>query len=98
MDTTRSSNNDLGTLLKSLHVITDASTANACVALNVHEVANGNYDLLDLLSQFTSGGEDQSLALLDVWVELLEDGDGESGGLSGTGLGLSDNIVTLADC
>jgi hypothetical protein len=64
------------------------------VALKGHEVTNGNNDLLDLLGQLTSGSEDQSLASLQVGVDLLEGRDGESGGLSGTGLGLSDNIVT----
>ncbi len=73
LDTTWGANNNLGTFLKSLHVITDARTANAGMALNVHEVANSNNNLLDLLSQFTSGSEDQSLALLDVGVKLLED-------------------------
>ncbi len=63
------------------------------MALDVHEVANSDDNLLDLLSQFTGGGEDQGLALLDVGVELLENRDGESGSLSGTRLSLRNNIV-----
>lgn len=66
------------------------------MALNVHEVTDGNNDLLDLLSQFTGWCKDQSLALLDVGVKLLEDGDGEGGGLSGTRLSLGNNVVTFA--
>jgi len=81
--------------LESLHVITDAGTTNAGVALDVHEVTDGNNNLLDLLGQFTSWGKDQSLALLDVGVKLLQDGDRESGGLSGTRLGLRNDIVTF---
>jgi len=42
------------------------------VALNVHEVANSNNDFLDLLGQFSGGSKNQSLALLDIWVKLLE--------------------------
>jgi hypothetical protein len=68
------------------------------VALNVHEITDSHNDLLDLLGQLTGGGEDQGLALLDVGVKLLEDGDGESGGLSGTRLGLGDNIVAFGAC
>jgi hypothetical protein len=98
VNTTWGTNDNLGTLLKSLHIITDAGTTNACVALDVHEVANGNNDLLDLLSQLTGWGEDQGLALLDVGVELLEDGDRESGSLSGTRLSLSNNIVAFKSC
>lgn len=68
------------------------------MALNVHEITDSNNDLLDLLGQLTGGGEDQGLALLDVGVELLEDRDRESGSLSGTRLGLSDNIVAFEAC
>ncbi len=93
MDTARSTDNDLRALLESLHVIANAGTTDTCVALDVHEVANSDDNLLDLLSQFTGGGEDQGLALLDVGVELLENRDGESGSLSGTRLSLRNNIV-----
>jgi len=73
LDTTRGTDDNLGTLLESLHIVTNAGTTNACVALNVHEVANSNNDFLDLLGQFSGGSKNQSLALLDIWVKLLED-------------------------
>ncbi len=95
LDTTGSTDNDLRALLKRLHIITDAGTTNAGMALNVHEVSDSDHDLLDLLGQLTGRGENQSLALLDVGVKLLEDGDRESGGLSGTGLSLRNNIMAL---
>ena len=93
MDTARCANNDLGTFLEGLHVVTDAGAANTGMALNVHEITNGNNDLLNLLGQFTGRGKDQSLALLDVGVKFLENGDGESGSLSRSGLGLGNNIM-----
>lgn len=93
MDTARGADNDLGAVLESLHVITDAGATNAGVALNVHEVTDGDDDLLDLLRQLTGGSEDESLALLDVGVDLLEDRDGEGSGLASTGLGLSNHIM-----
>lgn len=95
VNTTWGTNNDLRTILESLHVITNAGSTDTCVALNVHEVTNGDDDLLDLLSQLTGWCKDQSLALLNVGVKLLEDRDGESGGLSGTRLSLSNNVVAL---
>lgn len=95
MDTTRSTDNNLRTLFQGVHIITDAGTTNAGVALDVHEISDGNNDLLDLLSQLTGGSENQGLALLDVRVKLLENRDGESGSLSGTRLGLCDNIVAF---
>ncbi len=94
MDTAGGADNDLGAILESLHVVADAGATNAGVALNVHEVADGDNDLLDLLGKLTGGGEDERLALLDGGVDLLEHRDGEGGGLASTGLGLSNNIVT----
>jgi hypothetical protein len=95
VDTSGSANNDLGTVLEGLHVVTDAGTTNAGVAGNVHEVTDGDNDLLDLLGQLTGGGEDERLAGLDVGVDLLEGGDGEGSGLAGTGLRLRNDIVAF---
>jgi hypothetical protein len=65
------------------------------VALNVHEITNGNHDLLDLLGKLTSRRKDEGLALLDIGVDLLENRNGEGGGLASTGLRLGNVIVTL---
>lgn len=93
VDTAGSADNDLRAILKGLHVLADAGTANASMALNVHEVADGNHDLLNLLGQLTGGGENESLALLQVGVDLLQDRNREGGGLAGTGLSLGNDIV-----
>jgi hypothetical protein len=95
VDTTRCTDDDLGTILDSLDVVTDCSTANAGVGIDVHEVADSNNDLLDLLRKLTSGGKDESLALLELRVDVLENGDGEGGSLASTGLGLGDNVATF---
>jgi len=97
VDTARGADNNLRAVLESLHVVADAGTTNAGMALNAHEVTDGNDDLLDLLSQLTSRGQDESLALLQVGVDLLKNGDGESSGLASTRLGLRNNIVALDD-
>jgi hypothetical protein len=52
------------------------------MALNAHEITNGNNDLLNLLSQLTSGGKNQSLARLDGGIDLLENRNGEGSGLA----------------
>jgi hypothetical protein len=95
LDTTGGSDNDLRTVLESLHVLTDVGTTNASMALNAHEVTNGNNDLLDLLGQFTGRGQDKSLASLEAAVDLLESGNGEGSGFTGTGLSLSNDIVAF---
>jgi hypothetical protein len=93
LDTAGGTDDDLGAILKSLHVVTNAGAANAGMALNVHEVTDGDNDLLDLLGQLAGGGKDKRLAGLDVVVKLLEDGDGEGSRFTGTGLSLRDHIV-----
>lgn len=93
LDTAGSTDDDLRAILESLHVITDAGTTDTGVALNVHEVTDGDDNLLNLLSQLTSGSEDKGLASLKAGIDLLKDGDGERGGLAGSGLSLGDHIV-----
>ena len=72
LDTAGGSNDDLRTILERLHIITNTSSANTRVALNAHKVPNCNDDLLDLLRKLASGSKDQSLTLLDVGIDLLE--------------------------
>ena len=62
LDTARRADHDLWAILKSLHIISYARAADAGVALDLHEVADGDHDLLDLLREFTSGCKDQGLA------------------------------------
>lgn len=82
-------------ILQSLHVVTDVGSTNTGVALNVHEITDGDQHLLDLLSQFTGRGKDESLCLFEGDIELLENGNREGGGLSGTRLRLRNNVVSL---
>jgi hypothetical protein len=84
LDTSGCTNNDLGSFLEGFHVVTDTGATNASMAGNVHEVTDGDDDLLDLLSQLTGRGKNQSLASLDIRVDLLESRDGEGGRLAGT--------------
>ncbi len=94
LDTARSANHHLGTFLERLHVVTDAGSTDTGVAFDVHKVADGHHDLLNLLRQFTSGRKDKCLALLDAMIDLLQRRDRERGRLSGSRLGLGDDIVT----
>lgn len=93
VNTTGGTDNDLRAVTESGHVLADVGATNAGMALNAHEVTDGDNDLLDLLGQLTSRSKDESLARLQVGVDLLESSNRESGSLSGTRLGLSDNII-----
>jgi hypothetical protein len=97
VDTAGGTDDDLGAVLEGLHVITNGGTTNAGVALNVHEVTDGDNDLLDLLGKLTGGSKDKSLAGLEGGVDLLENGDRESGSLASTGLSLSNDIVAFGE-
>lgn len=97
VDTAGGTNNDLGAVLEGLHVITNGGATNAGVALDVHEVTDGDNNLLDLLGKLAGGGEDESLAGLEAGVDLLENGDGEGGSLASTGLSLSNDIVAFEE-
>lgn len=94
VDTAGGTDNNLRTLTESVHVLTDTGTTDTGMAGDVlHEVTDGDDDLLDLLGQLTGRSDNQGLASLEVGVDLLEGGDGEGSGLSGTGLSLGNDIV-----
>lgn len=92
LNTARGTDNDLWAILKSLHVLANICATNAGMALNAHEVTNGDNDFLNLLSQFTGWGKNESLAGFEVGVDLLQTRDRESGGLSSAGLCLCNDI------
>ena len=93
LNTTGSADNNLRAILQRLHVLADIGATDASVALNAHKVTDGDDDLLDLLRKLTGRGKDQSLASLEVGVNLLKGGNREGCRLASTGLGLSDDIV-----
>lgn len=92
VDTAGGTNDDLGAVLEGLHVLTDVGSTDTGMAVDVHEVTDGDDDLLDLLGQLTGGSEDKGLASLEVGVDLLQGRDGESSSLSSTGLGLGNDV------
>lgn len=96
-DTAGSTDDDLDTRLDLVNVVTDGSTTNTGKAGDVHVLTKSNDDRLNLLGQLTSGGQDKSLGLLELAVDLLQDTNGKSGSLTGTRLGLGDNITVTSD-
>ena len=78
-------------------VLTNGSTANACVALDVHVVAQGEHYGLDLGREFASGRQYKGLGLPDGNVDGLQYRDGERRGFTGSGLCLCNDIASLGD-
>ena len=97
LDTPRCPNNNLRSGLKSGHIITNTGASNAGMAVNGHEIANGDNNFLDLLGQLASRCKDQCLTCLEIGIKFLEDRDGEGSGLSGSRLCLGNDIGTCKE-
>ena len=96
-DSSGGSDDDVDSLLELGHTLSDGGSSDGGEALDVHVVSERDDDLGNLLSEFSSGRENKGLTLLEGDVDRLEDGDGEGGGFTGTGLSLGDDIVSFDD-
>lgn len=96
-DSTRSTNNNLNTRSKGLNVVGHGGTTNRGVDGDIQVQTNLGDDVLNLQGQLSGWCQNQSLGSSLVLVNVLQGRDGESGSLTGTGLGLSQNVSTLSD-
>ena len=87
--------NNVDSVVKFVHVLSDRGASNTGMALGAHVVTQGHNHLLDLLGQLPSGGQNKSLAAVQLGVNLLQNGNGEGGSLASTRLGLSNNIMAF---
>lgn len=76
VDSAWGTDDDVDTLLELGDGIADGGTTDGGEALDVHVVTEGDEDLVDLLGELTGRSKDESLNLLEVDVNLLENGDG----------------------
>lgn len=76
-DTARRANHNLNSSFKNFNVFFNDSTADAGVDLDVTELANAVDHVGDLHREFSRGGDNECLALLDFRVDALQDADGE---------------------
>jgi len=70
-NTSRSTDNNVYTFLELSHGLTNRGSTDSGETLDVHVVSKGDDDLLNLLGEFTSRGEDESLRLLKGDVDGL---------------------------
>ena len=82
LNTTWRSHDHLGAILERLLIVSDAGATDAGMTFDVHKVANGHDDLLNLLSKLPRGSEDERLTLLDAGINLLQRRDRECRRLS----------------
>ena len=67
----RSTDHNVNALLELGHVLTNIGATNTSMTFNTHIVAKRNDDLLDLLSQLTSGSKNEGLGPFDRHVQLV---------------------------
>jgi len=65
--------------LERANVITNGSSTDTGVNLDIHVVTERNDDLLDLLSKLTRWGKDKSLTLANLGVKLSKGPNSEGG-------------------
>jgi len=65
------------------------------MTVDIHIVAKGDDDLLDLLRKLTGRCKNESLTSFDANIDFLENGYRESSGFASSGLSLSDDIVAF---
>ncbi len=64
----------MGTGLELGDVLLDGGTTDTSVAVDVHVVTESDDDFLDLLSELSGGGEDESLGFTESHVDLCDRG------------------------
>jgi hypothetical protein len=69
-DTSGSTDNDMRSSLQLGDILLDRSSSDTSVAIDVHVITEGDDDLLDLLGEFSGGGQDQSLGFTESHVDL----------------------------
>ncbi len=60
----------MGTSLQLGNIILDRGSSNTSHSINVEVISDGDHDFLNLLSEFSSGGEDESLRFSESEVDL----------------------------
>jgi hypothetical protein len=63
------------------------------MTLDLQVLTERHDDRLNLLGQFTGWRQDQRLRLIQVKIDLLEDANSKSGSLTGTRLGLGNDVA-----
>lgn len=98
LETTRSTNNDMGAsflVLQSLHIGLDRGTTVEDTSLDVgHVLAETVVLITDLVGQLTCVAHDDDSNLAIHRLNLLKSGKNKNGRLTKTRLGLADDITT----
>lgn len=93
----RGSNNDVDPSCENPLILANTSSAYTGMHLHTKVITEGTHNFLNLLSKFSSRCQNQSLALCQAVIELLQNPRAEGGSFPCPGLSLLDNIESLAE-
>jgi hypothetical protein len=95
-DSARGSNNNLdSSFLQNFSVFSGVSSSNTASGVDFEELTKAENNFVDLLSKLSGWGQNDSLTVGRLWIDGLENTDGESGSLAGTGLGLGNGVLLV---
>ncbi len=84
-------------IIEFANVFAQIGASNAGMALDVHVIAQGQDDLLNLHGQLSGGGQAQDLSLAHSCVNGLKERNGKSGRLAGSRLSLGYDVPSFHD-
>jgi hypothetical protein len=82
---------------KSLFIFSWISSSDAASRVNFQEFAEAKDNFVNLLSEFSGGGQDDSLAVGRLGINKLEDTDSESCSFACSGLSLGNGVFFVDD-
>lgn len=90
------SDNDLdSSFFKDFSVFSGVGSSDAASGVDFKELTEAEDNFVDLLSKLSGGGQDDSLTVGGLWIDGLENTDGESSGFACTGLGLGNGVLLV---
>ena len=90
-----SDNNLDSSFFEDFSVFSGISSTNAASGVDFEELTEAEDNFVDLLSKLSGWGQNDSLTMGGLWIDGLENTDGESGSLACTRLGLGNGVLLV---
>ena len=84
-------------IFQGLPILPGIGASDAAPGVDFDELTEAEDDLVDLLSEFSGGGEDDGLAFRRLGVDEMEQANGKGGSFAGAWLCLGDGVLFADD-
>ncbi len=81
--------------LENFSVFSGVGSSDTASGVDFEELTKAENNFVDLLSKLSGWSQNDSLTVGRLWIDGLENTDGKSGGLAGTGLGLGNGVLLV---